>query len=256
MVSYSSVSELPGEMVPAEQIQRFRERYLWASSLVSGKSVLECACGAGQGIQLLKESATSIQAGDFDESQVQRAKKTYPDVEIQAFDACNMPFEDASFDAILIAEAIYYLPSIGDFFKECKRVLKTGGLILVVTANKDLYDFNPSPFTHTYPGVLEISQLFKDHNLEFVSAEAGTSLDKVKWRQKALRPIKFIAARMGMIPGSMGGKSFLKKVFFGNDFYPMPDKITGDDSTLSLEKVPMTSPCLTHKVLYFTGRKN
>lgn len=77
---------------------------------------------------------------------------------MRQFDAQNMPHADNSMDVIIIFEAIYYLPSAERFVSECKRVLRDGGRVLVVTANKDLYDFNPSPHSYKYYGVIELKK--------------------------------------------------------------------------------------------------
>jgi len=61
-----------------------------------------------------------------------------------------MPFEDKSKDVIILFEAIYHIPDADRFVKECVRVLWPGGKVLVGTANKDLYDFNPSPYSYKY----------------------------------------------------------------------------------------------------------
>ena len=52
------------------------------------------------------------------------------------------------------------------FVNECKRVLRHGGKVLVATANKDLYDFNPSPHSCKYYGVMELNELFARHGFE------------------------------------------------------------------------------------------
>ena len=73
-----------------------------------------------------------------------------------------MPFEDHSADAVILFEAIYYLPAVEQFVDECRRVLRPRGLVLIATANKDLYDFNPSPHSHAYYGVVELYRLFAE----------------------------------------------------------------------------------------------
>jgi SAM-dependent methyltransferase len=63
-------------------------------------------------------------------------------------------------DVIILFEAIYYLPSTERFVSECRRVLRYGGKVLIAIANKDLYDFNSSPYSYKYYGVVELKELF------------------------------------------------------------------------------------------------
>lgn len=43
---YLDVTELAGDVVSREQIERIIHRYVWAGSYCRGKDVLETACGA------------------------------------------------------------------------------------------------------------------------------------------------------------------------------------------------------------------
>jgi SAM-dependent methyltransferase len=115
---------------------------------------------------------------------------------------------------LLLFEAIYYLPDVDAFFEEARRVLRPGGHLLIATANKDLYDFTPSPFSVRYYGVTELREVCDRHGFE--SKFWGfVEISKISVRQKILRPFKSIASRLGLVPRTMGGKEFLKKLFFG-----------------------------------------
>jgi len=100
-----------------------------------------------------------------------------------------MPFGDKSEDMIILFEAIYYIPDAKKFVEEYARVLRPGGKVLIATANKDLYDFNPSPHSYIYYGVVELNDLFARHGFETeffgdtpigvaVNAAKDTSTDK------------------------------------------------------------------------------
>ena len=95
--SYVTVTELPGELVPKEQYLRMVERYKWAAKYAAGKDVLECACGAGQGANLLSTLSKTYTAGDFDQGLVTLSKSYNPKVSFVQFDALKMPFKAGSF---------------------------------------------------------------------------------------------------------------------------------------------------------------
>ncbi len=111
-------------------------------------------------------------------------------------------------------EAIYYIPDAEKFVRDCARVLRSGGRVLIVTANKDLYDFNPSPHSYRYYGVMELKELFGKYGFE-TEFFGYMLVDEVSMRQKALRPIKKLAVMLGIMPKTTGGKKWLKRIVFG-----------------------------------------
>jgi ubiquinone/menaquinone biosynthesis C-methylase UbiE len=213
---YYEVTEIAGTEVSQEQIERMCHRYYWAKDYCIDKDVLEVACGSGQGLGYLEKYAKSIEGGDYSEKILKTPQKYYGDsISIKQFDAHSLPYENNSKDVIIIFEAIYYLKSFDIFLKECNRVLRDRGLLLISSANKDLFDFNPSPYTYNYYGVTELSDILESNN--FISTYFGdVSTKKVSFRQKIFRPIKAIAVKFNIVPKSMIAKKILKKFVFGS----------------------------------------
>jgi SAM-dependent methyltransferase len=250
---FFSVSEIAGDEVTQEQVERLCNRYYWAGGYCANMDVLEVACGTGQGLGFLAKLANSLEAGDLSESILEIARKHYGDrVHLKKFDAQNMPFADHSKDIIILFEAIYYLPNAEQFIRECTRVLRPGGKVLIVTANKDLFDFNPSPHSHRYYGVLEIQAVFSRYGFK-VDFFGDTPIDTVSIRQKVLRPIKKLVVTLGLMPKSMAGKKLLKRIVFGN-LVTMPAEI--DEHTAEYvvpNSIASDSPDTRHKVIYCTA---
>jgi ubiquinone/menaquinone biosynthesis C-methylase UbiE len=247
---FVSVTEIEGQQISAEQLYRTCHRYHWAARLCAQKDVLEVACGAGQGLGLLQTVSKSITAGDVSPEVLATAQKTYgPAIALSAFGAEDLPFPDASFDMVLMFEALYYVPNIAQFFSEARRVLRPGGTLLIVTANKDLYDFTPSPFSRRYLGVVELS---KELAAAGYASQFAALIDTrtVSVRQRILRPVKLIASKLGLIPKTMHGKEWMKKLFFG-EMTLMPADISALPFTYSAPtKITFDKPDLTHKVIY------
>ena len=65
MTNFVEVTELAGDEVAGEQVDRVHTRYAWALGHSMGKDVLEVACGTGPGLGLLKSSARSLVAGEI-----------------------------------------------------------------------------------------------------------------------------------------------------------------------------------------------
>jgi len=160
-VDYLSVTELSGSYVSQEQIDRICNRYYWAGKYCYNKDVLEVACGTGQGLGYLLKITKTLYAGDYSEKILKIAQKHYGNrIALKQFDAQKLPYKNNSMDVIILFEAIYYLSSAEKYIIECRRVLRDGGKVLIATANKDLYDFNPSPHSYKYYGVVELKELF------------------------------------------------------------------------------------------------
>jgi ubiquinone/menaquinone biosynthesis C-methylase UbiE len=247
---FLSVTELSGDDVTQEQVERLCHRYYWAGDYCRNKDVLEAACGTGQGAGYLSDVSKSYQAGDYSEEILKIARTHYRGrIDFRQFDAQQIPMADSSLDVVILFEAIYYIPSVDRFVGECRRVLRSGGKVLIATANKDLFDFNPSPHSHTYHGVQEMGELFgkQGFQCEFFG---NTPVDTISLRQKVLRPIKKFVVQMGLMPKSMAAKKLMKRLVFGS-LVPMPAEVKPEmlpyhEPTL----LPSGCPDRRHKVIY------
>jgi len=250
LVDYLSVTELPGSYVSQEQIDRICNRYYWASKYCYNKDVLEAACGTGQGLGYLSKIAKSLYAGDYSEKILEIAQKHYANrIALKQFDAQNLPYKDNSIDVIILFEAIYYLPLAERFVSECQRVLRDEGKVLIATANKDLYDFNPSPYSYKYYGVVELKELFTKQGFT-VEFYGNTSVDILSLRQKLFRPVKRWAVKFGLVPKTLGGKRIIKRLMFGH-LIKMPAEIK-ENMVVFVEPTKLSSsqPDEKHKVIY------
>lgn len=248
--NYLSVTEMPGSRVSREQIERLCARYVWAGGFCDGKDVVEAGCGPGQGLGYLQEKAKSLVAGDTCEETLAQAREHYSDrVDLRCFDASDMPFANGTKDVIILLEAIYYLPDVHKFLAECLRILRPGGQVLVVTANKDLSDFTPSPYSYTYWGASELYSLFSQHGF-ITDISGGTPIDDLSVRQRVLRPVKRVATSLGLIPKTMAGKRLLKRLVFGH-LVEMPQEITADTAPFVPPRpISPYSQDRSHKVIY------
>lgn len=253
-LDYSTVTELAGDEISQEQIERLCHRYYWAGAYCSGKDVIEAACGTGPGLGYLAARARSLRAGDFTPDILAIAQRHYGGrIDLRQFDAQVMPFEDDSADVVVLFEALYYLPSTERFVDECCRVLRTGGQVLIATANKDLYDFNPSPHSHVYYGVVELNRLFSERSFA-VQCYGYHSIHDVSLRQRVLRPVKKFAVDLGLMPKTMAGKKWLKRIVFGR-LTPMPTEIT--EGLLPYQepaRLSLSTPDREHKVIYCAAK--
>ena len=255
--SYLNVTEVPGHKATSNQFSIMRTRYHLAKSHSTMESdVLEIACGSGIGLGYLSENAKKVVGGDIDIDLLSYAKKTYEGdtkVSVLELNAQSLPFEDNSFDIVLIYEAIYYFPQIEKAFQEAYRVLRKGGKLIVSTVNKDWHGFNPSPFSFKYYQHGELEKLLVDRTFK-VESYCGFE-DLPKSSNFIAVNLKRIAVKLNLIPKTMKGKEFLKRLFYGK-LKPLPNVLTDALGRLEkLEIISSTRNLSDFKVLYYICTK-
>lgn len=253
MTDYTTVTEMPGNLVTKQAIEMIQTRYSVALRYCEGKNVLEVGCGAGQGLGLMASSASRIVGGDFTGSIAIAADKHYRGrVPIVQLDAHSLPFCDHSFDTIVLFEAIYYLERPDLFLQECRRVSGPGGVLVLCSANKEYADFNPSPRSTSYLSAPEMFNLLTSNNYETqmygaFPSQSGSVSDR------AVSSIKRAAVKMHLVPQSMKGKEWLKRVFYGN-LVPLPAELEGTaEQEARLVPISADGPSSGYKVLFAIG---
>ena len=192
-------------------------RYHLASRYVPGKDVLEVACGTGIGLGLLAARAASVVGGDIEEANSRIARETYcgsPRITIRQLDAESLSFPDLSFDFVILFEALYYLARPDRFFLEARRVLRPGGVLLISTVNCKWTGFNPSPFSTGYFEVRDLAEALSRQGFD-VSILVGFPDDAGGVIRACVGVIRRIAVRLHLIPTTMRGKEWLKRLFYG-----------------------------------------
>ncbi len=133
------------------------------------------------------------------------------------------------------------------------RVLRDGGILLIATVNNDWPEFNPSPFSTRYFSVPELGRLLQDNgfNMEFYGAFSALPNG---FKEKLIATIKKIAVTLHLIPKTMKGKEFFKRIFFGK-LIPLPPEIKDRMAEYSPPvPIPPDSPNYEYKVIYAVAR--
>lgn len=254
---YTTVTEVPGNKVDREQIERISHRYQFAAEFCNGRDVLEVACGAGLGLGILAEKARKVWGGDIDPALVDLARRHYAGrkhVEIQCLDAEKLPFDEESFDTVILHEAIYYLKRPEVFIQEAHRVLRSGGTLIIGTVNKNWDGFNPSPFSVRYLSASDLPMLLS-RNFSEVRIHGAFPASRKTWRDRGIALLKRVAVTFHLIPRTMKGKALLKRIFFGK-LSVLPAEI--DPQAFPYIPPPRIEPGFSeyqYKILYAVGRK-
>jgi len=98
-------------------------------SLPKTGKVLEVGCGAGQFIRAIKKRRPELECYgcDISETTIQKAKSIFDGVEYNLSEESIFPYEDSSFDTILIYDVLEHVENPDEILKEVRRVLKGGG---------------------------------------------------------------------------------------------------------------------------------
>lgn len=104
------------------------------AEISDGCKLADIGCGFGGTIADLNSSYHNLDMKglNIDSRQIEIARtQVMPannnKIEFIVGDACDLPFEDASLDALLAVECIFHFPDREKFFSEVSRVLKPGG---------------------------------------------------------------------------------------------------------------------------------
>ena len=118
-----------------------------------GPRHLELACGTGTLLDMVlrwrkwkRQPEVSIVGVDYAEPMLAGAERRFAgrkNIELRHADAAALPYPDASFDTVNLANAIHCLPNVPGALREVARVLKPGGTF---ATNALLYPRGPWPF--------------------------------------------------------------------------------------------------------------
>jgi SAM-dependent methyltransferase len=213
------------------------------------------ASGSGQGLGYLSSHAKTVIGGDFSDRLVREARRYYCErVPVIRLDAHALPFRNQSFDTVILYEAIYYLANPGEFLGECRRVLRDRGTVLICSVNNEWSDFNPSPFSQRYFSATELAALLRSRQFE-VDLYAGFPIGKQSTRGKFASLLKRVAVALGLMPKTMKGKEFLKRIFLGKLVSSPAEIRDGMVEEGALQPVPVNVAITDYKVIFAVGSR-
>jgi SAM-dependent methyltransferase len=113
-----------------------RARYRFAGQWARGCRVLDVACGAGFGLQLLEQAGAYPIGMDLDPRALAEAHALEPEARLVRADAARLPLPDASFDLVTSFETLEHVPDACALLSELRRVLRPGGRLVLSTPNR------------------------------------------------------------------------------------------------------------------------
>ena len=117
--------------------------------------VLDAGAGDGATAQLVAPRARSITCVDVSETLVDAARVRlagHTNARCRVADLQDLPFDDASFDQVLLLNVLPFLKHPGGALAETARVLRPGGTLALVTLGEHEHLDVTSAYGHVHPG--------------------------------------------------------------------------------------------------------
>jgi ubiquinone/menaquinone biosynthesis C-methylase UbiE len=133
--SWSSVSSWYDELLSQDdtyQSQVIAPRLLRLVGDISGKKILDLACGQGYFARLLKEKGAIVYGSDISSLLIKKAKSMGDDIVYTIESADRLSYKNNSFDSIISVLAFQNIRDIAQVFSECSRVLTPEGKLIIV----------------------------------------------------------------------------------------------------------------------------
>ena len=249
----SHEAAMPGTKVSSEQLQMIYCRYYTAAQYVSGKQVLEVGCGTGLGLGYLGRTAKNVIGGDYSKDNLRCAHQHYRKrMTLLLLDANELPFKNNCFDVVIAMEVILYLTHLDDFFDECHRILRKGGILCLCLPNKDAPGFRRSRLSHMYYSVPELFASLSLHHFDANFFGAFRIPRIPAWERVRATGIVTVGKILDIMPKGKEVKGYLNQIIFNQTIVIKPELQDADmiAENFQLVPIPPDSPDYRHRILY------
>ena len=170
------------------------ERYRYSARYAGGKDVLDAACGTCWGWSQLGR-ARSLTGVDYSSEAVAEARRLGFAERVACAEMHRLPFASSSFDTVLCLDAIEHvtLAEAKQFVAECRRVLRTGGVLVLSTPLRKGEHHSANPFHFLEYSREELLGLLQTH---FTVIEERSS----EFNERSASPVFLCAARLKAEP--------------------------------------------------------
>lgn len=149
-----------------------------------GGRVLDIATAQGGFVGVLKAilpSYKEIIGVDIKEELLEKARETYPEenIRFEVMDAGMLSFSDDQFDIVGIGYSLHHLEDIQTVLIEMYRVLKPGGVLIVVEMYQDELQFSETLIHHWAADVDRARGIYHNHTL--MRNEIIECLEDLNW---------------------------------------------------------------------------
>jgi ubiquinone/menaquinone biosynthesis C-methylase UbiE len=172
-----------------------------ATDIRPGTTLLDLGSGPGHVAGALVEAGAKVTGIDFSAEMVEVARRHYSDATFQVADAEELPFEDASFQAVVSNFVVHHLARPDVVFREVHRVLEPGGHFAFAVferpeAQSSIGAFFEAVAAHHDADELPSGPLFGADRDAYLPPLKASGLSEVRfethdilWRSKTVDPV-------------------------------------------------------------------
>lgn len=166
------------------------ELFVRHARLGPGTRALELGCGTGEFLRRVAHSGAEIRGIDLSQHLLARARvraAAFPDVSLVCGNAEQLPYPDASFDAVYGSSVLHHLDlprALGEVF----RVLRPGGRLVCTEPNL----VNPQVAFMFHFGLTKRYFGVSPDEIAFTRARAQVALWEAGFRRSCVRPFDFL----------------------------------------------------------------
>jgi len=219
---------VPGIAEENYWFRRHEIAYLELARLCAGKIVLEAGCGEGYGAELLSRGATRVVALDYDAFTAAHVARRYPRLHVVRGNLAALPLATASVEVVVNLQVIEHLWDQAGFLRECARVLRPGGTLLVSTPNR--ITFSPGRDTPLNPF----------HTRELAADELGELLVECCFTVDSMRGLHH-GDRLRALDAAHGGSFIDAQLNRSLAGQPWPEQLRADVASITAEDFQITA---------------
>lgn len=143
--------DLTNEVLTLGQLHVWRRAARLALDPQPGERILDVASGTGGSTAALAQSGAQLVGCDLSEGMIDVGRRRHPQLEFVQADATDLPFPDASFNAVTISFGLRNIENTEKALREFSRVVAPGGRLVICEFSHPTW----KPFAGAYHFYLE-----------------------------------------------------------------------------------------------------
>ena len=165
----------PGALGIEQSYWESYEDYDWSSDATKEKAmalipsldgdILELCVGGGAFARKIPQGYRSYTGLDLSRTLLTALKKSMPHVNTVHGDAQNLPFENNSFDAVLLFSGLHHLPDMQQSLEGAFRVLRPGGCFFCFEPNDRAWYRAPMRFLRNQKAVRDFIKIYSEDEI-------------------------------------------------------------------------------------------
>ncbi|MYV97524.1 demethylmenaquinone methyltransferase [Streptomyces sp. SID3343] len=138
--------DLTNTVLSMGQDRSWRKAVARAVDARPGERVLDLAAGTGTSSLPFRDAGAEVVPCDFSVGMLREGKRKHPELPFTAGDATQLPFKDATFDAVTISFGLRNVNNTEAALREMLRVTRPGGRLVVCEFSRPTW----APFETVY----------------------------------------------------------------------------------------------------------